>query len=55
MRVIERVEQIKKELQDITEAYCENCQEFVCDYCPIVWREADDEVYRADVRDGWQE
>lgn len=44
MKVIERVEQIKKELQDITEEYCGNCQEFVCDYCPIVWKGADDET-----------
>ena len=43
MRVIERVEQLQTELQDITEEYCDNCQEFQCDYCPIEWRGEEDE------------
>lgn len=43
MKVIERVEQLKAELQDITEEYCDNCQEFTCEYCNRVWKGLDDE------------
>lgn len=42
MKVIERVEQLKAELRDITEEYCENCQESLCEYCNRVWRGEED-------------
>lgn len=42
MKVIERVEQLQAELQDINEKYCDNCQEFLCEYCPIVWKGEED-------------
>ena len=38
MRVIERIEQLQVESVDIAESYCKNCQELLCDNCPIVWR-----------------
>ena len=38
MKVIERAEQLRAELQVINEEYCDNCQEFQCDYCPFEWR-----------------
>lgn len=43
MKVIDRVEQLQTELQDITEEYCDNCQEFLCEYCPMVWKGGEDD------------
>ena len=43
MKVIERVEQLNAELQDITEEYCDNCQEFLCEECRREWRGEEDE------------
>lgn len=43
MKVIERVEQLRAELKNITEKYCDNCQEFLCEYCPFVLKGEEDE------------
>ena len=43
MKVIERVEQLQAELQDLTEKYCDNCQEFLCEECRREWRGEEDE------------
>ena len=33
MRVVDKIEELKEEIESLTEKYCENCQEFTCDYC----------------------
>lgn len=43
MKVIDRVEQLQAELKDITEEYCDNCQEFLCEYCSIVLKGGEDD------------
>lgn len=33
MRVVDKIEKLKEEIEKLTEKYCEQCQEFTCDYC----------------------
>ena len=33
MRVIDRITELKAEIERLQENYCENCQEFSCDCC----------------------
>lgn len=40
MRVIDRIEELKEEIERLTEKYCEVCQECDCDYC---WARIGDE------------
>ena len=33
MKIIDKIETLRKELAYITERYCGECQEFHCDWC----------------------
>ena len=35
MRVVDLIEETQSSIRELTEKYCENCQEFDCDYCPF--------------------
>lgn len=33
MRVVDELERLKERVYQLEEKYCNNCQEFVCDFC----------------------
>ena len=35
MRVADLIAEMQSEVRELTEKYCENCQECDCDYCPF--------------------
>ena len=43
MTVDERIEQLKSEIKELEEKYCENCKEFICENCWAIVIERRDE------------
>lgn len=44
MRVVDEIERLKKQIYKLERKYCDNCQEFVCDFChDMDERDEDDE------------
>lgn len=35
MKAVDRIAELQSEINNLTEKYCENCQEFECDFCPF--------------------
>ena len=42
MRVIDRIEELKNLMNDLTEKYCENCQTYLCEEC---WAEVGEDFH----------
>lgn len=43
MRVIDEIERLKEQVSELEEKYCDNCQEFVCDFCHEMDERCDDD------------
>lgn len=41
MRAIERIEQLRDMLDELTDTYCDKCSNIDCDSCPYVIEESD--------------
>jgi len=43
MKAIEKIEKLEEEIEKLKEKYCDNCQEYDCDFCFAEIEEGEEE------------
>lgn len=41
MKVIDKIDNLKKQIDEITDWYCDNCQEWDCSFCPYDYKDGE--------------
>lgn len=39
MTVVEKIESLKEQMDEISNEYCDDCQEYCCDQCTVPYKE----------------